>query len=385
MRAGHASAAVAVLKFFYTNLLHQGEDDIPTPEELLCMLQVADRWQAPCALSTISAALCALGPDTFPTLAAYALPAGLQSSHALSPVMALAQRHLLSQHSDAAATARCPTLLQHFCDLPAAAVLAVLSGSQLSTDAEATVLLLLHHWCEGAVGKSASLAEVQALGAEIRFSRLSGSYFSELMHRLGVPLPTLEQQLELCRYRTLTPKQQGYPKTLKQLHGPASWYLPERKVSPGCSSSDLSLQLSIPFINLLQILSEVKTFLSTQPPNAAASATTNNNAKGANQTASGGSRFPTLSSRRHYHCGFWWMLQLSCSDDDTLWCGVVAEGAAGSLADGGGRSGDALTHGISCDVKIQRPGDPLDPTWWEQFSMRGEVHLAARITNITAQ
>ncbi|MEW5305853.1 MAG: hypothetical protein WDW36_008368 [Sanguina aurantia] len=380
MRAGHASAAVAVLKFFYTNLLHQGEDDIPTPEELLCMLQVADRWQAPCALSTISAALCALGPDTFPTLAAYALPAGLQSSHALSPVMALAQRHLLSQHSDAAATARCPTLLQHFCDLPAAAVLAVLSGSQLSTDAEATVLLLLHHWCEGAVGKSASLAEVQALGAEIRFSRLSGSYFSELMHRLGVPLPTLEQQLELCRYRTLTPKQQGYPKTLKQLHGPASWYLPERK-------------LSIPFINLLQILSEVKTFLSTQPPNAAASATTNNNAKGANQTASGGSRFPTLSSRRHYHCGFWWMLQLSCSDDDTLWCGVVAEGGRWVHKIPGRhplqlfQEEELLVSSCGCGVNLvpceQRPGDPLDPTWWEQFSMRGEVHLAARITNIT--
>lgn len=43
IRAEDASAAVSVLHFFYTNLLHHEEDDATTPEEQLCMLQVGYR------------------------------------------------------------------------------------------------------------------------------------------------------------------------------------------------------------------------------------------------------------------------------------------------------------------------------------------------------
>lgn len=54
----------------------------PNLRQSLPLFQVADRWQAPLALSAISSGLCQLLPDIFPTTAVYALSTVLLSSPA---------------------------------------------------------------------------------------------------------------------------------------------------------------------------------------------------------------------------------------------------------------------------------------------------------------
>ncbi|MEW5305846.1 MAG: hypothetical protein WDW36_008361 [Sanguina aurantia] len=147
MEAMECEAAAALLQFFYTSKLEVTTDPAAACAEfLLQMMEVADRWQAPLALTALSSVLCKLQPDLFPTAAAYSLPETLQTAPAFAQVKARALASLLAVFGDAVAVATSHTLVRDFVNLPAAAVHTLLRNDALVTDAEATVLLLLSEW-----------------------------------------------------------------------------------------------------------------------------------------------------------------------------------------------------------------------------------------------
>ncbi|MEW5305840.1 MAG: hypothetical protein WDW36_008355 [Sanguina aurantia] len=258
MQADECGAAVAVLRYFYSMQLKLEGRDSCSAELLLQMMKVADRWQAPQALAALSSVLCKLQLGDFPTAAVYALPLGLQTSPAFAAVKAQAAVCLDHVFGDAAATAATPTLVAAFLLLPQAAVRALLQSETLSTDAEATVLLLLSEWCQGEFGQACTTEELQQLNVSIRYSHLSISYLTELCESLHSPALTSKQRMELLYFRAIPGPAQEKCAELGSLCNPDGWYLPARPKPAKNDGSTLTLTLELSEVEICKLAKSIQ-------------------------------------------------------------------------------------------------------------------------------
>lgn len=347
---------------------------------------MADRWQAPLALTAISSVLCNLQPDLFPIGAAYTL---LQNSAAFAPVKARASTSLLSIFGDATAVATSPPLLGHFLSLPHSAVLVLLQSDRLVTDAEATVLLLLSEWCDGAQGRACSEKQLQKLNRHIRYSRLSKHYLTDLFEGLHTPSLTTKQRMELLHFQSFPEDGQRLLDQLDSLNNPAGWYLPSRTSASEGGEATLRVTMNIPEAEVYRFVSAIKAMKNGGPPPQA------------------------ISSTPLYAQGFWWTLQLSGVDGDP-WCGLKVHGMSSLLS---GSLRQELQHGVMCDFRIFLVGrtsehdmphfaktmcpvgsegmgadidevdeklqcGPLEARWWRQFVVDGCIRIVASVSHV---
>lgn len=296
--------------------------------------QVADRWQAPQALAGLSAALCSLGSDLFPTALVYALPVALLSSLAFAELKKHAEASLLSVFGDAAAIAVSHGLLEDFLLLPQAGVCTLLQSASLKTDAEVTVLLLLSEWCQGDFGKACTQEELQQLNALVRYSRLSIPYLTELYDSLHSPPLTIKQRLEVLYWRSLSEPSQAINAKLGCLLNPVGWYLPVRPKPTEDLNSSCELNLAVTEADIRKLVQAIQLSKTGGPP------------------------ATPICSKPRYAQGYWWSIQLSGSSKGELWGGFKAHGVK-SL--GLGDTGIAhLSQGVVCEYSFHFLGIATD-------------------------
>lgn len=352
-------------------------------------MQVADRWQAPLALTAISSVLCKVQPGFFPTAEVYALPLVLQASPAFAKVAEYAVTSLLSVFGDAAATASNVGLVQKLVLLPQRAMLALLQSDSLLADAETTVLLLLSEWCVGEQGKACTTMELQQLNECIRYSRVAAPYLTQLSETLHTPPLTLEQRMELLYFWSLPKAAQSNFVTMENMEHPSGWYKLERPSTVDAASRDMCMTLRVSEINLHCLIRELKVRMQ------------------------GGLPAAHYSSPRVLARGFWWALKLWGSRKGQVWCTIVVHAVSSLLTH---HQGSDVKHGIFCDAQIDlksragvadmcimsctcfpvgsdgvggtidaEDGDvlgPLDVQWWTDYLVDGFLTFNARVTNI---
>lgn len=351
----------------------------------LVSTQVADRWQAPLALTALSSVLCTLQPDLFPIAAAYSLPETLQTAPAFAQVKARALESLLAVFGDAVAVATSHTLVREFVKLPAAAVQTLLRSDALVTDAEATVLLLLSEWCDGPQGDGCSERKLRQLNSSIRYGRLSAPYLTDLFYSLHTPRLSTAERLELLYFQSLSTQSQAAVIDRGDLRNCAPWYLPRRRAPSENPVTLLPLTLRFSEAELHRLLQHV-------------------------QDKKDGKRVQhfELSSAAGYAHGFWFEFVLYSSRAGKLCCGIFPYGVS-SLLDGNEKIN--LNHSIICscsawlmgstvasdrvlltdiDCPINRNGlgsyvakatseilEPMDKLWWQPYVVDGLLSIEA--------
>lgn len=271
-------------------------------------------------LTAISSVLCKLQPDLFPTAAVFSL---LQTSPDFAQIRSHATQSLLSVFGDATAIATSPSLLCQMLLLPHAAMCELLKSDSLTTDAEATVLVLLCEWCGGALGMTCTLCQHEQLHGCIRYSRVSNPYLTDLCEVIPMLHLSTRQRMELLYFRSLPHNIQERPGGISPLHNPRSWYLPERPMtSPHANLLELTLRVSV--AELSRFFQHGKL---SQDQNEEA----------------------FLKSCPVYAHGFWWTLIIQISHQQLPWCGVYAHGVQSLL-----NADDwwFLSHCIMCDVHM---------------------------------
>ncbi|MEW5318537.1 MAG: hypothetical protein WDW38_009753 [Sanguina aurantia] len=236
------------------------------------LLMVADRWVVPRCVTACCTALAAL-PSTSLTLedvlAIYSpgqgpIPASLLTSREFQPVLEAALAELLQLFGDVPTIVASPTLTQQLLQLPRAALLALLGSNKLTTDCEDNVLMLLSWWLEEREHEDESdssegegLEEEEGEGEEeeeeeevessvlelmstIRYSRLSSTYMFQAWTWLVRLKPSEEQLLELHHFRSLPAEYAQVFSSDQTLECPASWFKPQRPLSPAGSAAQLS-------------------------------------------------------------------------------------------------------------------------------------------------
>lgn len=350
---------------------------------------MADRWQAPYALTAISSLLCKLQPDAFPIVAVFSL---LQNSPEFEPIKSYATKSLVAVFGNAHIVATEPALTQQFLLLPHIAVLELLKSDMLLTDAEATVLLLLSEWSNGKLGRACSVNELERLHDHIRYSHVSIPYLTELCESLHGICITYKSTMELFYYLNLVHNKsdngcQG------SLFNPQACYLPARKTA-GHTNPTMFLHLEVSEAQLSRFLRKARIC----------------------QYDESGTLSPLLESHKLscqplYCQGFWFTLELSTHSGE-VWCKLVARGVL-NLLDMNAWSN--FNHGIECDVMIDIRGafgndvtlytqegykpvsslgiggpirgrdrktilSPMDLQWWQPHMIHQCVTFAARFS-----
>lgn len=233
--------------------------------------------------------------DTFPIAAVYSLPDFWRASCTFSAVAAAAHTSLLLTFGNAPCIINSPQLLERFFLLPHTAVLALLQSAELATDAEESVLLLVSGWCEEPMGQACSAAQVGALNNEIRYSRLSCTFLTNICDLLALPQLKREQILELWQF--CSHFQDSFPEHTGVMN-PAPWYQPRRKTLAS-HDTGIQMRLSVSVAALEQLLAAV-----------------------------GDSEADVVfKSPAEYAEGFVWTLELSVYKG-VLWCAVNTQGVA---------------------------------------------------------
>ncbi|MEW5305839.1 MAG: hypothetical protein WDW36_008354 [Sanguina aurantia] len=390
MEADECEAAAAVLRFFYTSQLAAAPPGGGTGAAfLLQMMKVADRWQAPLALTALSSVLCKLQPDLFPTAAVYSL---LQTSDAFADIRAHACACLLSTYGDAVAVATGHALLASFLQLPHAAVLELLGSGALVTDAEATVLLLLSEWCYAEANGACSEEDVRSLNGRIRYSRLSPPFLTELCESLATPCLSKLEWMELLHFRLLPPCAQASCVAMQAMSGPGGWYAPHRASRGGPAPPVLVMTLAVAAVEVYKLLRAIKEI----PQGGAAHIVR------------------SLSTPRAYSHGFLWTLELAAAANGVgVWCGIKAVGVE-SLLDvsdqvwfdhcvvcshqlrivGGAdtplvlqetrHSSPVNSKGLGQIINMREgaPEAALDMQWWQPHVVDGVITFESTLTHI---
>lgn len=353
--------------------------------------QVADRWQAPLALTALSSVLFKLKPDLFPTAAVYSL---LQTSDAFTDIKAHASSCLLSVYGDAVAVATSHALVTSFLLLPHAAVLELLSSEALVTDAEATVLLLLSEWCYAESNGACSEEDVRSLNECIRYSRLSPPYLTELCESLATPCLSKMERMELLHFRMLPPCAQSSCLHMNALSNPSGWYAPYRRSRGGPALHVLIMTLAVEAVEVYKLLKAIKEIPQGDKAHIVR----------------------PLSTARAYSHGFLWTLELaSRANGAGVWCGIKAVGVE-SLLDVSDQvwfdhcvvcsqclrivgqadvplilnetrpSSPVNSKGLGQIVNIREgaPEAPLDMQWWQPYVVDGVITFESTITHIGA-
>lgn len=264
----------------------------------------------------------------------------LQASRAFKSVMAAAEAALLAIFGNTRDIIASPALLKKFLALPQPALLALLQSPTFATDAEASVLLLVSTWIKGSVGVDCSAEDTLALNSEIRYSRLSRPYLTDLCDSLVLPDLTRGELRELWAYTTLPPENQKDWADTDKLN-PVQWYLPARPRVTGVNSVAAKLTLDVTEADLRRVLAGIRK-------------------KG---TAI------RLVSPSVYAEGFMWTLELALDDDGTVWCVVIAKGLLTAVDM---TNTIDIDHGVTCFSSIQiMAAEPL------------QLHLAKRHLVIT--
>lgn len=331
--------------------------------------------------------LCKLQPGLFPTAEAYSLPVGLQPSPAFSDVRKHAQTSLLAEFGDAVAVATGRRLLLKFLSLPHTAVLVLLRSKTLTTDAEATVLLLLSEWCCGPNSQNCTDAELQQLSDSIRYGRLSIPYLTELCEHLHTPPLTTKQRMELLHFHSLSEQSQ---KHVSEINCPAQSF---RKRRPALEHHRraLTMALNVTVVDMRKLLQAIITQKEGGPP------------------------AHHISTDGVYAQGFWWILQLEADNVEGMWCGVKARGVSNLHGDD---EGICFDLGIVCDYAVTLIADPttdnqmldvgtacpiessglgsvicnsegdplpvLEMQWWQQHVVDGCIRFEAVVRNISS-
>lgn len=352
-------------------------------------MQVADRWQAPRALSAIRGALCLLQPVEFPIAAVYSLPQGLQTSPAFVTITAKAETCLLAVFGDATIVAASRALVGRFVSLPHAAILALLHSKALVTDAEATMLLLFSEWCNADIGKACTETELQQLNACIRYSRLSTPYLSDtvLYKTLHTPTLTTEQRMEVLHFKTLLVASQSFRCKSNDMISPPSWYLAARSTPPRRPLGKVTFSLKVSEADLHKLIRHTK----------------------AKEEADSNQENLELRSTPTYAWGFWWTIELS-GHYGKPWCGIFVRGVSDLSSED---TGVYVKHGILCDYDIVICGftpamhntgqahlinsngigcnfvagkgetlAPSDVKWWATRTVNGFFTIAASVSNV---
>lgn len=286
-------------------------------------MQVADRWDVSSCIKACKEALFALADSRFPINAVFLLPATFCLSPAIDELLTEAKVHLLNIFGNAPAVLRSKSKLQRLQRLPASAMLALLSSDALTTDAEASVLLLLRSWHESNQ-LECSKEQLFTLKKAVRYSWLARAYICNmlpLMPGFGV---TLQQASELWMKVESRGMYEDWEWECFSRACPKSWFLPERQAPPRSRPDrTMTLQLKVPQSDLLQHVAAVAKMRDGDAPP------------------------PTLSSAPMYGFGYDWILELvspSIRDLLTVQLRVVKpfSGIAGVLT-------------VECSVKLLCP------------------------------
>lgn len=292
-------------------------------------MQVADRWDVSSCMKACKEALFARTDSCFPINILFLLPPTFCLSPSIDELLTEAKVRLLNIFGNAPAVLRSKSKLQRLQRLPGSAMLALLSSDALTTDAEASVLLLLRSWYEFNQ-LECSKEQLFTLKKAVRYSWLARAYICNmlpLMPGFGV---TLEQASELW----MKSESRGmYEEDLEHEYipraCPKSWFLPERQPPPHSRPNrTMKLQLKVPQADLLLHVAAVA------------------------KMRDGGAPPATLSSEPVYGFGYDWVLELesACIQDPlTVQLRVVKpfSGIAGCLI-------------AECSVKLLCPHEKSD-------------------------
>lgn len=313
----------------------------------------------------------------------YTLPAVLQTSRAFTAVMAAAEIALVTIFSNTRDIIASPALLKRFLELPQPALLALLRSSKFATDAEASVLLLVSTWSTYDGNDGCSEEGVTALNNEIRYSRLSRPYLTDLCDCLSLHDLTRTELRELWAYSSLSAENRKdwtkHPKL-----NPVQWYLPARPRVTSVNAVAAKLMLDVTEANLKHLLS---------------------------RNGIEGDEISFQTPAVHAE-GFVWTLELSIDTTGAFWCAVYVK-ALYDAQDITAEGQVDVDHGVACFSSIHIMGqEPLQLylakrslvtstgsgrrlggkvgtfkdaaalEWWTKYIVNGRVRFIATIKSV---
>lgn len=207
--------------------------------------QLAERWDVPSCITACVEVLCDLGAQVFPINSVLIMPSELCVRDDIKQLQKEAEQLLLGLYGDVPGVIRDPAKLQELQQLPYATMLALLKSRELSTDSEASVLVLLWSWFQHNCN-SCSSEQLQPLKKVVRYSRLTDPYICVVLPHMSELSLT---HVELDRLRVTKVIEDTLYVSLAESgvrdfrYG---WYLPARD-----SDAPMSLKLEVSRAELL--------------------------------------------------------------------------------------------------------------------------------------
>lgn len=273
-------------------MLHKPPNFFSKPTIFSPILQVADQWEVPSCVDACKEFLLGLSDSHFPIQAVFSLPSHFYSNDVFQELLAEADVCLRNEFGDAVSCLRNISRLHKFTQLPYQAILALLKCDSLTTDDEATVLLLVYMWFDSNRA-TCSTEQLQQLKSGVRYSRLSVPFICCMLPLMPDFQVTLQQANELCMFKSFADCSNANLVNLR-LGGacPNDWYLAVRD-NEIYKTDAITLTLEVSEFQLLAHVAAVA------------------------KMRAGGDPPPKISSEKEYGFGYDWVLSLSSNSVPT--------------------------------------------------------------------
>lgn len=213
--------------------------------------QVAERWDASRCITACVEALCTLTPHLFPISTVLMMSSELCVRDDIKQLQEAAQRLLLELYGDVPDVIRTPAKLAELQQLPYSTMLALLGNPDLSTDSEASVLVLLWSWFQHNRNNCSSkqLKQVKEL---VRYSRLTDPYVCENLPHMSELSLTLVEMDKLRMDKVIEDASFVNLAASVDMDIRGGWYLPARD-----SDASLLLTLEVSRVELFTLAAEL--------------------------------------------------------------------------------------------------------------------------------
>lgn len=248
---------------------------------------MADQWDIPSCINACKEVLFGLNDSLFPINAVFLLPSHFNSNQIFDDLQAEAEVCLHNEFGDVVDSLINISKLQKFTQLPHEAIYIFLNSDTLTTDDEASVLLLVKAWYDRNRA-SCSTDQLQELKDRVRYSCLSLSFICSMLPLMPDFQVTPQQAIELCQFKSFAESSNGVSMVNLGLRGtcPDEWYNPERD-NKVCSDVGITLALVVSETQLLAHVAAVA------------------------KMRAGGDPPLKISSEKKYGFGYDWVLSLS--------------------------------------------------------------------------